>query len=110
MWFPALWVHVGFLSRCLILLNGRVSRRSIFGFRCPKIRPAFHDFRRNKLSRTSGIAPAAGRRYAYRPRISLPFGINIDRLSPMLGLARAVEGINSCLVVSVHRECLGAGG
>jgi hypothetical protein len=28
----------------------------------------------------------------------VPFGIRIDRLSPMLRLARAVEGINSCLV------------
>ncbi len=31
MWFPALWVQIEFLSRCLILLNGKVSRRSIFG-------------------------------------------------------------------------------
>jgi hypothetical protein len=68
-----------------------------FGVQVPKMGPAFHDFRPNKSSRTSGIAPGAGRRYAYRPRISLPFGIHIDRLSPMLGLARAVEGINSCL-------------
>ena len=53
---------------------------------------------RNKSSRISGIVPGVGRRYAYRRRISLPFGIHIDRLSPMLRLARAVEGINSCLV------------
>ncbi len=52
----------------------------------------------DKSSRISGIVPGVGRRYAYRRRISLPFGIHTDRLSPMLRLARAVEGINSCLV------------
>lgn len=31
MWFPAVWMQVGFLSRCLILLNGKVSRWSVFG-------------------------------------------------------------------------------
>ncbi len=57
---------------------------------------------RNKSSRISGIVPGVGRRYAYRRRISLPFGIHIDRLSPMLRLARAVEGTNSCLVRKGH--------
>jgi hypothetical protein len=44
------------------------------------------------------MVPGAERRDAYRCRISLPFGIHIDRLSSMLRLAGAVKGINSCLV------------
>jgi hypothetical protein len=48
------------------------------------------------------MVPGAERRDAYRRRISLPFGVHIDRLSSMLRLARAVEGINSCLVA----QCL----
>jgi hypothetical protein len=44
MWFPALWMQVDFLSRCLILLNGKVSRWLILGFGCPKTGTARHDF------------------------------------------------------------------
>ena len=100
-------MQVDFLSRCLILLNGKVSRWSIFGVQVSEngTRPSrfLADCNgvaadRNKSSRISGIVPGVGRRYAYGRRISLPFGIHIDRLSPMLRLARAVEGINSCLV------------
>ena len=87
MWFPALWMQFGFLIRCLILLNGKVSRWSIFGVQVSEngTRPSRFladcngvSRRPNKSSRISGIVPGAGRRYAYRRRISLPFGIHID--------------------------------
>lgn len=109
-------MQVDFLSRCLILLNGKVSRWSIFGVQVSEngTRPS------RFLADCNGVAADRISRVACRESFREQGGgmrkdpgfrclsvSTLTWLSLMLRLARAVEGINSCLVakgLSINRE------
>ena len=61
----------------------------------------------DRLSRVASREsfPGAGRRCAYRRRISLPFGIHIDRLSPSRGLkTRLLAGYGHSGAMRIFRQ------